>query len=153
MLPPTLTVKCRISLQICFSLILSGVRGISSCLGAPCLVRGGGAGMKRFAGLLRFACTDFCISAGCRRKELNLVHENTCRRLHCPGIWGLFPAGFPRCLFVKEHREVLLAYFYLHLQGATPEDFSNLPPEQRRKKLQQKVDELNKEIQKEMDQR
>nr|XP_060464352.1 formin-binding protein 1 isoform X3 [Panthera onca] len=37
--------------------------------------------------------------------------------------------------------------------GAAPEDFSNLPPEQRRKKLQQKVDELNKEIQKEMDQR
>uniref|UniRef100_A0A7N9IAP8 Formin binding protein 1 n=1 Tax=Macaca fascicularis TaxID=9541 RepID=A0A7N9IAP8_MACFA len=38
-------------------------------------------------------------------------------------------------------------------KGATPEDFSNLPPEQRRKKLQQKVDELSKEIQKEMDQR
>ncbi|XP_070286561.1 formin-binding protein 1 isoform X12 [Myotis yumanensis] len=38
-------------------------------------------------------------------------------------------------------------------KGAAPEDFSNLPPEQRRKKLQQKVDELNKEIQKEMDQR
>lgn len=38
-------------------------------------------------------------------------------------------------------------------KGATPEDFSNLPPEQRRKKLQQKVDELNKEIQKEIDQR
>ncbi|KAM4661815.1 formin-binding protein 1 isoform 12-T12 [Discoglossus pictus] len=38
-------------------------------------------------------------------------------------------------------------------QGATPEDFSNLPPEQRRKKLQQKVDEINKEIQKEIDQR
>uniref|UniRef100_A0A5G2R7B8 Formin binding protein 1 n=1 Tax=Sus scrofa TaxID=9823 RepID=A0A5G2R7B8_PIG len=37
-------------------------------------------------------------------------------------------------------------------KGATPEDFSNLP-EQRRKKLQQKVDELNKDIQKEMDQR
>ncbi|XP_059514307.1 formin-binding protein 1 isoform X19 [Myotis daubentonii] len=37
--------------------------------------------------------------------------------------------------------------------GAAPEDFSNLPPEQRRKKLQQKVDELNREIQKEMDQR
>ncbi|XP_019584402.1 formin-binding protein 1 isoform X17 [Rhinolophus sinicus] len=37
--------------------------------------------------------------------------------------------------------------------GAAPEDFSNLPPEQRRKKLQQKVDELNKDIQKEMDQR
>ncbi|KAG9473278.1 hypothetical protein GDO78_019498 [Eleutherodactylus coqui] len=38
-------------------------------------------------------------------------------------------------------------------QGATPEDFSNLPPEQRRKKLQQKVDELNKDLQKEIDQR
>ncbi|KAG8447735.1 hypothetical protein GDO86_015011 [Hymenochirus boettgeri] len=37
-------------------------------------------------------------------------------------------------------------------KGATPEDFSNLPPEQRRKKLQQKVDELNKDIQKEIDQ-
>ncbi|XP_054853206.1 formin-binding protein 1 isoform X3 [Eublepharis macularius] len=38
-------------------------------------------------------------------------------------------------------------------KGAGPEDFSNLPPEQRRKKLQQKVDELNKDIQKETDQR
>ncbi|XP_074067047.1 formin-binding protein 1 isoform X15 [Macrotis lagotis] len=38
-------------------------------------------------------------------------------------------------------------------KGTGPEDFSNLPPEQRRKKLQQKVDELNKDIQKEMDQR
>ncbi|XP_043354683.1 formin-binding protein 1 isoform X13 [Dermochelys coriacea] len=38
-------------------------------------------------------------------------------------------------------------------KGGGPEDFSNLPPEQRRKKLQQKVDELNKDVQKEMDQR
>ncbi|KAM6316313.1 formin-binding protein 1 isoform 5-T5 [Podargus strigoides] len=38
-------------------------------------------------------------------------------------------------------------------KGAGPEDFSNLPPEQRRKKLQQKVDELNKDMQKEVDQR
>ncbi|XP_053230103.1 formin-binding protein 1 isoform X15 [Podarcis raffonei] len=38
-------------------------------------------------------------------------------------------------------------------KGGGPEDFSNLPPEQRRKKLQQKVDELNRDIQKEMDQR
>ncbi|XP_036892886.1 formin-binding protein 1 isoform X7 [Sturnira hondurensis] len=37
--------------------------------------------------------------------------------------------------------------------GSTPEDFSNLPPEQRRKKLQQKVDEINRDIQKEVDQR
>nr|XP_054608024.1 formin-binding protein 1-like isoform X2 [Nothobranchius furzeri] len=33
------------------------------------------------------------------------------------------------------------------------EDFSHLPPEQRRKKLQQKLDELNRELQKETDQR
>ncbi|XP_074523883.1 formin-binding protein 1-like isoform X2 [Halichoeres trimaculatus] len=33
------------------------------------------------------------------------------------------------------------------------EDFSHLPPEQRRKRLQARIDELNKELQKEMDQR
>ncbi|KAM8874055.1 formin-binding protein 1-like isoform 1-T1 [Spinachia spinachia] len=33
------------------------------------------------------------------------------------------------------------------------EDFSHLPPEQRRKKLQQRIDELSKELQKEIDQR
>ncbi|XP_056146282.1 formin-binding protein 1 isoform X10 [Lampris incognitus] len=38
-------------------------------------------------------------------------------------------------------------------KGSGPEDFSNLPPEQRRKKLQGKIDELSKEIQKETDQR
>lgn len=38
-------------------------------------------------------------------------------------------------------------------QGTTSEDFSHLPPEQRRKKLQQRIDELNKEHQKEIDQR
>ncbi|XP_037547831.1 formin-binding protein 1 isoform X2 [Nematolebias whitei] len=37
--------------------------------------------------------------------------------------------------------------------GSGPEDFSHLPPEQRRKKLQGKIDEFNKDIQKEMDQR
>uniref|UniRef100_A0A4W5Q8T2 Formin binding protein 1 n=1 Tax=Hucho hucho TaxID=62062 RepID=A0A4W5Q8T2_9TELE len=36
--------------------------------------------------------------------------------------------------------------------GSGPEDFSHLPPEQRRKKLQAKIDDLNKDIQKEMDQ-
>ncbi|XP_075434785.1 formin-binding protein 1 isoform X21 [Ascaphus truei] len=50
--------------------------------------------------------------------------------------------------FIKKNK-----CFGFHLQGAGPEDFSNLPPEQRRKKLQQKVDELNKDIQKEIDQR
>ncbi|XP_047228247.1 formin-binding protein 1 homolog isoform X16 [Girardinichthys multiradiatus] len=38
-------------------------------------------------------------------------------------------------------------------KGSGPEDFSHLPPEQRRKKLQGKIDDLNKDIHKEMDQR
>ncbi|XP_014823945.1 PREDICTED: formin-binding protein 1 isoform X8 [Poecilia mexicana] len=39
------------------------------------------------------------------------------------------------------------------IEGSGPEDFSHLPPEQRRKKLQGKIDDLNKDIHKEMDQR
>ncbi|XP_049593289.1 formin-binding protein 1 isoform X9 [Syngnathus scovelli] len=39
------------------------------------------------------------------------------------------------------------------IEASGPEDFSHLPPEQRRKKLQGKLDELNKDIQKETDQR
>uniref|UniRef100_A0A4W3HF44 Formin-binding protein 1-like n=1 Tax=Callorhinchus milii TaxID=7868 RepID=A0A4W3HF44_CALMI len=38
-------------------------------------------------------------------------------------------------------------------KGSPLEDFSHLPPEQRRKKLQQRIDELNRELQKEIDQR
>ncbi|XP_060088230.1 formin-binding protein 1-like isoform X5 [Heteronotia binoei] len=38
-------------------------------------------------------------------------------------------------------------------KGPAQEDFSHLPPEQRRKKLQQRIDELNKELQKETDQK
>uniref|UniRef100_A0A8C8B1M9 Formin binding protein 1 n=1 Tax=Otus sunia TaxID=257818 RepID=A0A8C8B1M9_9STRI len=52
--------------------------------------------------------------------------------------------------FIKKNKVLTCK---LELGGTGPEDFSNLPPEQRRKKLQQKVDELNKDIQKEMDQR
>ncbi|XP_073449222.1 formin-binding protein 1-like isoform X3 [Aquarana catesbeiana] len=37
--------------------------------------------------------------------------------------------------------------------GPSLEDFSHLPPEQRRKKLQQRIDELNRELQKEIDQK
>uniref|UniRef100_A0A8C7IF16 Formin binding protein 1 n=1 Tax=Oncorhynchus kisutch TaxID=8019 RepID=A0A8C7IF16_ONCKI len=39
------------------------------------------------------------------------------------------------------------------VSGSGPEDFSHLPPEQRRKKLQAKIDDINKDIQKEMDQK
>ncbi|XP_041447280.1 formin-binding protein 1-like isoform X3 [Xenopus laevis] len=37
--------------------------------------------------------------------------------------------------------------------GPALEDFSHLPPEQRRKRLQQRIDELSRELQKEMDQK
>ena len=39
------------------------------------------------------------------------------------------------------------------LQPAVTEDFAHLPPEQRRKRLQQKLEEICKELQKEVDQR
>lgn len=38
-------------------------------------------------------------------------------------------------------------------QPAATEDFGHLPPEQRRKRLQQKIDDISKELQKELDQR
>nr|XP_048678999.1 formin-binding protein 1 isoform X19 [Caretta caretta] len=55
--------------------------------------------------------------------------------------------------FIKKNKITLNTQVWNLIEGGGPEDFSNLPPEQRRKKLQQKVDELNKDIQKEMDQR
>lgn len=42
---------------------------------------------------------------------------------------------------------------FLSSQAPNLEDLSHLPPEQRRKKLQQRIDELSRELQKEMDQR
>uniref|UniRef100_A0A8C4NU22 Formin binding protein 1b n=1 Tax=Dicentrarchus labrax TaxID=13489 RepID=A0A8C4NU22_DICLA len=61
--------------------------------------------------------------------------------------------------FIKNKNKLSLKLITLNshvrnlIEGSGPEDFSHLPPEQRRKKLQGKLDELNKDIQKEMDQR
>ncbi|XP_037609411.1 formin-binding protein 1 isoform X16 [Sebastes umbrosus] len=61
--------------------------------------------------------------------------------------------------FIKNKNKLSLKLITLNshvrnlIEGSGPEDFSHLPPEQRRKKLQGKMDELNKDIQKEMDQR
>jgi hypothetical protein len=41
----------------------------------------------------------------------------------------------------------------LTLQTVATEDFSHLPPEQQRKRLQQQLEERNRELQKEEDQR
>ncbi|XP_032394846.1 formin-binding protein 1 isoform X21 [Etheostoma spectabile] len=56
--------------------------------------------------------------------------------------------------FIKNKNKITLNSHVRNLiEGSGPEDFSHLPPEQRRKKLQGKIDDLNKDIQKEMDQR
>lgn len=48
---------------------------------------------------------------------------------------------------------LFFTHISLCLQGTGQEDYSHLPPEQRRKKLQAKLNDINKDIQKEMDQR
>ncbi|XP_014914946.1 formin-binding protein 1 isoform X23 [Poecilia latipinna] len=61
--------------------------------------------------------------------------------------------------FIKNKNKLSLKLITLNshvrslIEGSGPEDFSHLPPEQRRKKLQGKIDDLNKDIHKEMDQR
>nr|XP_032814567.1 formin-binding protein 1-like isoform X7 [Petromyzon marinus] len=60
-----------------------------------------------------------------------------------PGITKSKPKLWP---FGKKHKLSMKL-------GVPAEDFSHLPPEQRRKKLQQKIDDLNSEIKKEVDQR
>ncbi|KAL7844836.1 hypothetical protein SRHO_G00233750 [Serrasalmus rhombeus] len=61
------------------------------------------------------------------------------------------------CVRVHKNRKIgvqdVIRNAAARIQGANPEDFSHLPPEQRRKKLQAKIDDINKDIQKEMDQR
>ncbi|XP_051907977.1 formin-binding protein 1 isoform X19 [Hippocampus zosterae] len=61
--------------------------------------------------------------------------------------------------FLKSKNKLSLKLLTLHshvrnlIEGSGPEDYSHLPPEQRKKKLQGKLDELNKDIQKETEQR
>ena len=88
-LPSTLTAKCRLSPDQFLTDSRWGQKYVFLSQGSlPCRRLRGQHG-KRFAGPLQFACTDFCISAGCRGKELNLFHENTRRHLHRPGVWGI----------------------------------------------------------------
>uniref|UniRef100_A0A8C8MFP5 Formin binding protein 1 n=1 Tax=Oncorhynchus tshawytscha TaxID=74940 RepID=A0A8C8MFP5_ONCTS len=56
--------------------------------------------------------------------------------------------------FIKNKNKITFNSHVRNLiEGSGPEDFSHLPPEQRRKKLQAKIDDINKDIQKEMDQK
>ncbi|XP_072310621.1 formin-binding protein 1 isoform X23 [Eucyclogobius newberryi] len=56
--------------------------------------------------------------------------------------------------FIKNKNKITLNSHVRNLiEGSGSEDFSHLPPEQRRKKLQGKIEDINKDIQKEMDTR
>ncbi|XP_078721450.1 formin-binding protein 1-like isoform X8 [Lampetra fluviatilis] len=68
-----------------------------------------------------------------------------------PGITKSKPKLWP---FGKKHKlSMKLSSPGCVPKGVPAEDLSHLPPEQRRKKLQQKIDDLNGEIKKEVDQR
>ncbi|EMP36624.1 Formin-binding protein 1-like protein, partial [Chelonia mydas] len=54
---------------------------------------------------------------------------------------------------IKTGKARIPSFRSLKRGGPALEDFSHLPPEQRRKKLQQRIDELNRELQKETDQK
>ncbi|XP_060798567.1 cdc42-interacting protein 4 homolog isoform X2 [Neoarius graeffei] len=54
----------------------------------------------------------------------------------------------PFWLFSKKSKKYTLE----RIMPAATEDFGHLPPEQRRKRLQQKIDDISKELQKELDQ-
>ncbi|XP_053468534.1 cdc42-interacting protein 4 homolog isoform X3 [Ictalurus furcatus] len=54
----------------------------------------------------------------------------------------------PFWLFSKKSKKYTLE----RITPAATEDFGHLPPEQRRKRLQQKIDDISKELQKELDQ-
>ncbi|KAF3849344.1 hypothetical protein F7725_015841 [Dissostichus mawsoni] len=83
---------------------------------------------------------------------------NSKPKMHCLRSLRRGVTAIPRALIC--HKELMkrtlgrptYAFEARKYVGSGPEDFSHLPPEQRRKKLQGKIDDLNKDIQKEMDQ-
>lgn len=87
-LPSTLTAKCRLSPDLFLTDSHWGQKYIFLSQGSLPYRRLRGQHGKRFAGPLQFACTDFCISAGCRGKELNLFHENNAD-ICIAGVWGI----------------------------------------------------------------
>lgn len=118
-----------------FLLLRCGCTWPSLWCSGPCT----GRAPRWFVGLLPQVCTLFSFAS-------QLVQRGS-----VAGSAGLQAWSAPSCPGASQG--FLESHLCLCLQGVTPEDFSNFPPEQRRKKLQQKVDDLNKEIQKETDQR
>uniref|UniRef100_A0A3Q4I9Y9 Formin binding protein 1a n=1 Tax=Neolamprologus brichardi TaxID=32507 RepID=A0A3Q4I9Y9_NEOBR len=72
-----------------------------------------------------------------RKTKVYALHPHPQPLLH-PGAWPTVPSPHPHVLM---------------LQGSSPADCSHLPPEQRRKKLQGRINNINQEIQREREQR
>uniref|UniRef100_A0AAR2LEJ6 Formin-binding protein 1-like n=1 Tax=Pygocentrus nattereri TaxID=42514 RepID=A0AAR2LEJ6_PYGNA len=70
------------------------------------------------------------------------------RIAHCLNEMRTVKSKIPSFRGLKRGVRVSMSF-----QAPNLEDLSHLPPEQRRKKLQQRIDELSRELQKEMDQR
>uniref|UniRef100_A0A8C7QI21 Transducer of Cdc42-dependent actin assembly protein 1 n=1 Tax=Oncorhynchus mykiss TaxID=8022 RepID=A0A8C7QI21_ONCMY len=74
---------------------------------------------------------------------------------YAPSLFPIF-ASDPIAFCLSEMRTVkprIASFRGLKRRAPSLEDFSHLPPEQRRKRLQARIDELSKELQKEVDQR
>uniref|UniRef100_A0AAZ3NXC2 Thyroid hormone receptor interactor 10 n=2 Tax=Oncorhynchus tshawytscha TaxID=74940 RepID=A0AAZ3NXC2_ONCTS len=65
---------------------------------------------------------------------------------------GRAPLSFCLREFNRSVKPRLATFRALHRPSPAAEDFSHLPPEQRKKRLQSKIDDITKELQKELDQ-
>uniref|UniRef100_A0A8K9UI29 Thyroid hormone receptor interactor 10 n=1 Tax=Oncorhynchus mykiss TaxID=8022 RepID=A0A8K9UI29_ONCMY len=65
---------------------------------------------------------------------------------------GHAPLSFCLREFNRSVKPRLATFRALHRPSPAAEDFSHLPPEQRKKRLQSKIDDITKELQKELDQ-
>uniref|UniRef100_A0A674DA62 Formin binding protein 1-like n=1 Tax=Salmo trutta TaxID=8032 RepID=A0A674DA62_SALTR len=85
-------------------------------------------------------------------RDLSSLNSNTYS--HCFSVKWLVFIFLSFCLSEMRTVKPRIASFRgLKQRAPSLEDFSHLPPEQRRKRLQARIDELSKELQKEVDQR
>uniref|UniRef100_A0A7N6AFC1 Thyroid hormone receptor interactor 10b n=1 Tax=Anabas testudineus TaxID=64144 RepID=A0A7N6AFC1_ANATE len=85
-------------------------------------------------------------------KKNKVSRHTACYISHPP----CFPSPFPPSPHInklqRSPHSLCLSQFNRSVKLAAAEDFSHLPPEQRKKKLHAKIDEITKELQKEQDQ-
>ncbi len=106
-----------------------------------------------------FKCNNYDRRYNYPGGELLQYSFSFCKPEH--SLWGLWFTPVTAWLVVLEGWlfVCLCASLWVTLspcpspQSVDSEGFTHLPPEQRRKRLQQKIDDISKELQKEMDQR